>query len=81
MEQVIFVHSNRPGVLRQVNEILADHNVDKQMSDSRGEVAYLMADISDVKEVEIRSLYESLETLSCRSSSSFTQPSADLRNS
>lgn len=53
-------------MLRQVNEILADHNVDKQMSDSRGEVAYLMADISNVKEAEIKSLYESLEMLSCR---------------
>lgn len=52
-------------MLRQVNEILADHNVDKQMSDSRGEVAYLMVDISNVKEAEIKSLYESLEMLSC----------------
>jgi D-3-phosphoglycerate dehydrogenase len=60
------VHWNRPGVLRQVNEILADHNVEKQMSDSRGEVAYLMADISNVKEAEIKNLYESLEVLSCK---------------
>jgi D-3-phosphoglycerate dehydrogenase len=35
------------------------------MSDSRGEVAYLMADISDVKEGEIRDLFQSLEELSC----------------
>lgn len=64
--RVIFIHWNRPGVLRQVNEILKDHNVDKQMSDSRGEVAYLMADISNVEEGEIKSLYESLEGLSCK---------------
>jgi len=63
--RVIFIHSNRPGVLRQVNAILGDHNVDKQMSDSRGDVAYLMADISDVNAGDIRSLYESLEALSC----------------
>ena len=63
--RVIFIHSNRPGVLRQVNSILGDHNVDKQMSDSRGDVAYLMADISDVNAGDIRSLYESLEALSC----------------
>lgn len=68
-------------MLRQVNEILADHNVDKQMSDSRGEVAYLMADISNVKEAEIKSLYESLEMLSCELSPPFAQPSADLGNS
>ncbi|TGZ82219.1 D-3-phosphoglycerate dehydrogenase [Ascodesmis nigricans] len=64
--RVIFIHSNRPGVLRQVNEILGDHNVDKQMSDSRGDVAYLMADISDCSPKDIKVLYESLESLSAR---------------
>lgn len=48
-----------------VNGILLHHNIEKQMSDSRGEVAYLMADISDVKEGEIRDLFQSLEELSC----------------
>ena len=65
--RVIFVHQNRPGVLRQVNSILGDHNVDKQTSDSRGDVAFLMADVSDVNLTEIKSLYESLEHLSCMS--------------
>jgi len=37
--RVIFIHQNRPGVLRQVNDILGDHNVDKQMSNSRGDVS------------------------------------------
>lgn len=50
-----------------VNGILLHHNIEKQMSDSRGEVAYLMADISDVKEEEIRDLFQSLEELSCKS--------------
>ncbi|KAI4122061.1 MAG: hypothetical protein LQ347_006639, partial [Umbilicaria vellea] len=49
-----------------VNEILSDHNVDKQTTDSRGEVAYLMADISNVNTHEIKDLYESLESLSSR---------------
>ena len=39
--RVIFIHKNRPGVLRQVNEILGDHNVDKQMCDSRGDVSVI----------------------------------------
>lgn len=64
--RVIFIHSNRPGVLRQVNSILGDHNVGKQMSDSRGDVAYLMADVSDVSPGDIRALYESLEGLSTK---------------
>lgn len=49
-----------------VNEVLGDHNVDKQMSDSRGDMAYLMADISNVKEDEIKDLYERLEGLKSR---------------
>lgn len=61
--RVIFIHANRPGVLRQVNSIFAEHNVEKQISDSRGDVAYLMADISDVNTGEIKDLYESLEGL------------------
>lgn len=61
--RVILIHQNVPGVLRRVNEILGDHNVDKQMTDSRGDVAYLMADISGVKESEIAALYAELEGL------------------
>jgi len=49
-----------------VNQILGDHNVDKQMTDSRGEVAYLMADISNVNTAEIKDIYEALESLSCK---------------
>lgn len=64
--RVIFIHKNVPGVLRKVNEILGGHNVDKQMTDSRGDVAYLMADISDVNSDEIKDLFESLEALSCK---------------
>lgn len=61
--RVVFIHQNVPGVLRKVNETLGDHNVDKQMTDSRGDIAYLMADISSVKEGEIADLYNELEKL------------------
>lgn len=64
--RVIFIHKNVPGVLRKVNEILSDHNVDKQMTDSRGDVAYLMADISDVDNATIKDIYEQLESLQPR---------------
>jgi D-3-phosphoglycerate dehydrogenase len=47
-----------------VNEVLADHNVDKQMTDSKGEVAYLMADVSNVDQAEIKDLWQNLEDLS-----------------
>ncbi|KAK9238888.1 hypothetical protein V1525DRAFT_373871 [Lipomyces kononenkoae] len=59
--RVLYVHSNVPGVLRTVNEIFAEHNIDKQYSDSRGDIAYLMADISQVDAADIRDLYEKLE--------------------
>ncbi|KID98317.1 D-3-phosphoglycerate dehydrogenase 1, partial [Metarhizium majus ARSEF 297] len=62
--RVIYIHRNVPGVLRKVNEILGDHNVDKQISDSKGDVAYLMADISNVRYEEIKDITESLEALS-----------------
>ncbi|EXJ80259.1 D-3-phosphoglycerate dehydrogenase 2 [Capronia coronata CBS 617.96] len=61
--RVIFIHQNVPGVLRRVNEILGDHNVDKQMTDSRGDVAYLMADVSSVRDEDIAQLYRELESL------------------
>jgi len=70
-------------LIEAVNEIFGDHNVDKQMTDSRGDVgfispflhpqiltssqvAYLMADISDVSTSVIKELYQSLESLSCK---------------
>lgn len=52
--------------MKRVNEILGDHNVDKQMTDSRGDVAYLMADISNVNTTEIKDLYDNLEGLGSR---------------
>ncbi|KAM5458476.1 D-3-phosphoglycerate dehydrogenase 2 [Microsporum audouinii] len=64
--RIIFIHNNVPGVLRKVNEILGDHNVDKQMTDSRGDVAYLMADVSSVDSDNIKDLYDQLEGLSSR---------------
>ncbi|EXM35697.1 D-3-phosphoglycerate dehydrogenase 2 [Fusarium oxysporum f. sp. vasinfectum 25433] len=66
--RVIFIHRNVPGVLRKVNEILGDHNVDKQISDSRGDNAYLMADISSIKYEQIKDIYDSLEALSGKTS-------------
>ncbi|KAG6042916.1 D-3-phosphoglycerate dehydrogenase 2 [Claviceps sp. LM77 group G4] len=62
--RVIYIHRNIPGVLRKVNEILGDHNVDKQISDSKADVAYLMADISNVRFEEIKDITDSLESLS-----------------
>ena len=59
--RVLYIHQNVPGVLKTVNNILSNHNIEKQFSDSQGDIAYLMADISDVDISDIQSLYEQLE--------------------
>ncbi|KAI3404056.1 SER33 [Candida oxycetoniae] len=59
--RVLYIHHNVPGVLKTVNNILSNHNIEKQFSDSQGDIAYLMADISDVDISDIKSLYEQLE--------------------
>ena len=64
--RVIYIHRNVPGVLRKVNEILAEHNVDKQISDSKGDIAYLMADVSSVKVEDIKEIRDNLDALSSR---------------
>jgi len=59
--RICHVHVNQPGVLRQVNEVLSPYNVEKQYSDSKGDVAYLMADIANVSPQEINSLKEMIK--------------------
>lgn len=58
--RICHVHNNQPGVLRQVNDILSPYNVEKQYSDSRGDVAYLLADIADVSPSDINKLRETI---------------------
>ncbi len=64
--RVIYIHRNVPGVLRKVNTILGNHNVSKQNSDSKGDIAYLMADVTDVKPEDLREISDSLEALDSR---------------
>lgn len=61
--RVIYIHQNVPGVLKQVNEILGHHNIDKQTTDSRGDIAYLMADIVYIHTGELSEISEHLGLL------------------
>ncbi|KAA1468681.1 hypothetical protein DENSPDRAFT_771263 [Dentipellis sp. KUC8613] len=54
--RICYVHLNQPGVLKQVNEVLSPYNVEKQYSDSKGDTAYLMADIADVSPQDVNRL-------------------------
>jgi len=56
--RICYVHVNQPGVLKQVNEVLSPYNVEKQYSDSKGDIAYLMADIADVSPHDVNRLRE-----------------------
>jgi D-3-phosphoglycerate dehydrogenase len=58
--RVLYIHRNIPGVLRAINEIFAEHNVEKQYSDSKGEIAYVMADISNVTQQHLETLYNAI---------------------
>ncbi|PPQ87036.1 hypothetical protein CVT25_000013 [Psilocybe cyanescens] len=60
--RVCHIHKNQPGVLKQVNEALSPYNVEKQYTDSKGEVAYLMADIADVSFKELPQLKERISS-------------------
>ncbi|KAI9445131.1 hypothetical protein H4582DRAFT_1845362 [Lactarius indigo] len=62
--RICHVHINQPGVLRQVNEVLSPYNVEKQYSDSKGDVAYLMADIADVGPQDVNRLREMISKTS-----------------
>ncbi|KAF8946445.1 D-3-phosphoglycerate dehydrogenase 2 [Haplosporangium gracile] len=55
--RLCYTHANVPGVLLRITNILSGHNVDKQFSDSKGKIAYLMADISDVTPEQIQDIY------------------------
>lgn len=59
--RICHVHNNQPGVLRQVNDILSPYNVEKQYSDSKGDVAYLLADIADVSPMDVNKLREMIK--------------------
>jgi hypothetical protein len=43
--RIINCHRNVPGVLKQINRILSDFNIEKQTCDSRGNLAYLIAEM------------------------------------
>jgi D-3-phosphoglycerate dehydrogenase / 2-oxoglutarate reductase len=62
--RVCHVHNNQPGVLKQVNEVLSPYNVEKQYSDSKEGIAYLMADIADVSPRDVNKLREMISQTS-----------------
>lgn len=64
--RVLYIHKNIPGVLRVVNNILSEYNIEKQYSDSSSDLAYLMVDISSVSIADIQYIYSSLENTAAK---------------
>ena len=44
--RLLNVHHNVPGVLKKINLILAEHNIEKQTCESRGPFSYVIVDVS-----------------------------------
>ncbi|KXS16131.1 hypothetical protein M427DRAFT_301476 [Gonapodya prolifera JEL478] len=58
--RLVNVHKNVPGVLRQINQILADVNIERQTSASRGAFSYLLADVELRSPTELESVHARL---------------------
>lgn len=61
--RLINVHRNVPGVLRKMNNVLGDFNIEKQICESKGEYSYFMADIKATDPSDIDSIYEGISSL------------------
>ncbi|GIH12950.1 D-3-phosphoglycerate dehydrogenase [Rugosimonospora africana] len=67
--RLVHIHRNMPGVLAQVNSILAEHsvNVEGQLLSTRGEFGYLLTDIGiDYSEIVLTKLRAMKETVRLR---------------
>jgi D-3-phosphoglycerate dehydrogenase len=62
--RVCHLHTNAPGVLKGLNKILGNFNITKQFTDSKGDIAYLLADVSDVSLDQIREIYAEISEMS-----------------
>ncbi|KAI9105222.1 hypothetical protein DFS34DRAFT_598588 [Phlyctochytrium arcticum] len=61
--RILNVHQNVPGVLKQLNKVLSEFNIEKQICDSRGAIAYFMADLLVENEQDYQSIYDRIDAL------------------
>ncbi|KAJ3073266.1 hypothetical protein HDU99_001997 [Rhizoclosmatium hyalinum] len=61
--RIINVHHNVPGVLKQVNKLLSDCNIEKQICDSKGSIAYLAADLEINPDTNIQSIVNGIRAM------------------
>ena len=58
--RLLNVHQNVPGVLKKINLILSEYNIEKQICESRGPFAYLIADISTIQEENLEKIFKDI---------------------
>ncbi|OMJ27633.1 putative D-3-phosphoglycerate dehydrogenase [Smittium culicis] len=61
--RIVNIHKNVPGVLQQLNSILSHYNVTKQVSDSRGDIAYFIADVTLTNSQDINPIYKGISSM------------------
>lgn len=59
--RILYIHNRKRGVLRTINKILCQHNIEKQYYDSTSTISYLITDITADSHSEIMDIYEQLE--------------------
>ncbi|KAJ3118658.1 hypothetical protein HDU96_010642 [Phlyctochytrium bullatum] len=62
--RVLNVHQNVPGVLKQINKILSDFNIEKQICDSKGPIGYLVADLDAEGSGDLEAITSSINSMS-----------------
>eukprot|EP01133_Synstelium_polycarpum_P014972 gene14972-17703_t len=58
--RILNIHQNRPGVLRDINNILAEFNVTSQILSTRKQIGYIIADVDKEASKEIKRLIASI---------------------
>ncbi|KAI8899750.1 hypothetical protein BC833DRAFT_584501 [Globomyces pollinis-pini] len=61
--RIINIHQNVPGVLRQINKILSDYNIEKQTCDSKDAVGYFMANVGVENEQDMEAINLALQSI------------------
>lgn len=61
--RLLNIHVNVPGVLKQINKILSEYNIEKQICDSKDKIAYLMADINADDSCPLEQIYSSISSM------------------
>lgn len=62
-KRILNYHHNVPGVLKQINSILCEYNIEKQISESRGRISFFVTDIKDADDEICGGIIKKLERI------------------